>query len=182
MHEKDKNTDNNDQKKQITELAQKELVEAISTIRTQYTLFTQALSIIIIGNITVIGWAFSNQKSGTMLLGCIFPILSYLLYRTFYRLCLPVVYTAIRFESMLGTDKFDWLATSYLYKNIALLKELRKIAAIENQEERFKKLRDINKKPKTSGGKKIYLLSFLAFLIQFTLAIYLNKYLSWEFL
>jgi hypothetical protein len=171
-----------DQNKVIIELAQKELIEAISTYRTQYTLLTQAISVIIVGNITVIGWGFSNQKSGIILLGCIFPILMHYLYRAFHRMNVPVVYTAIQFENILGTNKYDWLATTYLYRRLDLLDELRKVCLIENQIERFKKLNKISTKPVNIFNSRLTLLTFIAFTVQLVLAVFLSKFLCWSLL
>lgn len=72
--------------------------QALDTYRTQFTLLINILTIFIIANVTLIGFAVDKKSSLMLLTGAIFPLAIHFAYRTIKELMKPIILTAIYFE------------------------------------------------------------------------------------
>lgn len=120
--------------------------EAITTFRTQQTLQTQLLTVLIIANATFIGVGIRySDEPHIFMFGCIFPILILISRLMSEKLMLPVIYSAVSLEHEYET-KSDWLATTYfqsLYPNKWL--EIQRILKIPRRDDRMEELKKANK-------------------------------------
>lgn len=88
--------------------------EGMITFRTQITLMIQIMTVIVLGDITIIGFAFENQSSMLMLIGTIFPIALIIITNVVKRLMIPIVKTCYDIEQKYLTNKSPKLATSFI--------------------------------------------------------------------
>jgi len=127
------------------EFVRMQLEQSIETYRTQFTLLIQTVTVLFLGNVTLVGYALSTQRAGILFIGPLFPIMIlYIIYRI-NKLMIPIVYTAVRLEQTYGEPGMDWLAstftaTSSSAKAISIVKE---IAAEQDYSHRIGRLRRV---------------------------------------
>jgi len=131
-----------------------EFEQAAETFRTQFSLLTQAMTVLVLADVTLIGYAISTQISGIIVIGAIFPIMILYIAFSVDRLMLPIVYTAISLEHKYGGGNTDWLASTFLSmvtpsENVDKLKA---ISVIQDPKERIRKLRTL-KTPLVFGAQ-----------------------------
>jgi hypothetical protein len=162
-----------------SDFANLQLKECIETFRSQFNLLIQIFTVFMLANVTILGFAISNQISGILLVGAIIPIL--LLYVAYggSKFMLPVLYTAILLEKKYGERNTDYLASTFISTMISVdfLNRLQEISRIKNFDERTTTL-------KRQKFTLIYRRKFRALLIfisigQVAVAILLNIVFSW---
>jgi len=127
-------------------IIEKEITEALSTYRTQFTLMIQIITVIILANVSLIGFAISSEKKSLFYLAALCPILVLFVRMKSGQLMLPIIYSAYHLEQKLGNRNVNWLATTFIAitfnRSYKLLQEIDKK---ETHEERIKALQRINK-------------------------------------
>jgi len=124
---------------------EKQLDLAISTFIDQFKLIIQIVTALVVANITILGYAISTKTAGMMFVGALIPVMiSYVLYMA-SQFMTPIIYTASNLENKYNTRENDFLISTFLSHVISIdyLKALNKIGAIEDPDERFKKLRKL---------------------------------------
>ena len=126
-----------------TEFAHLELAQAIETFRIQFNLLIQILTIFVISDVTVIGYAISSQISGIFFVGAFIPLMMLLVINGAEKYMMVVLYTAVVLESKYGKRNTDWLASTYIsvVSSSKLIKRLYEISQIDDYEERIGTLR-----------------------------------------
>ncbi len=99
---------------QLQFILEKEIAEAFSTYRMQFTLFTQLLTVVAVANVTIIGFAISSKNLNILFIGSACPILILLIKIRSEQLMFPIVYSAYHLEQKLGFKNIDWLAGTYI--------------------------------------------------------------------
>lgn len=128
---------------QSNSIIEKEIIEALSTYRTQYTLMTQIVTVIILANVSIIGFALTSNKYELLYLSAFFPILILFVRAKSEQLMLPVVYVAFQLEQSLRTDK-DLLATTFLATTYSTsFKDFEKINKLTSKNDRMKALQKL---------------------------------------
>jgi len=126
-------------------LIEKEIIEALSTYRTQLTLLTQIVTVIILANVSLIGIAMTSNKFSLFYLEASCPLLILFVRIKSSQLMLPIAYTAYHLEQKLGKNNIDWLATTYISTNFSgsyvLLKAINEK---ETHQERINELKKIS--------------------------------------
>jgi hypothetical protein len=72
--------------------------EGVTTFRTQISLMIQIITVLAIGNITVVGFAFQNKSSSLLFVGSIFPIFVITITKIVKRLISPILQTCCEIE------------------------------------------------------------------------------------
>ncbi len=98
----------------IHSLREKELIEAFSTVRTIATLYTQLVTILIIGNVTVIGFAISSHDLRYVCLGSAFPFMILVIRYACYMSMVPLGYFIYRFEKEFADSRHEFLVSTYI--------------------------------------------------------------------
>jgi hypothetical protein len=164
------------------ELIKLELGLAIDTFYKQYTLMTQGISILVVGNITVCGYAVSTQSSGIFFLGALLSLgILFAVYRG-SRIMLSSLYTAIYLENAFGGSDIDWLATTSTSVSLSkkVINELREISKQESHHQRMESLRKM-KPPIFGSGRGIIRLALaITTLVQTVLPFILTAYFDWK--
>jgi hypothetical protein len=170
-----------DKEKIVKDLEVKQLVETISTFRTQYTLMTQAFSVLLVGNLTILGWAFNNQKAGLILLSSLFPVSLLILKMIFTKQTLPIFYTGILLEKKLGNDS-DLVFESFLgIRQPHKLAFIKKCLEIEDKEKRFSALRNYGNKYFHITGGITSVIAIISIIGQIFLSVILMRFFCWNF-
>jgi len=131
-----------------------QIEQSMETYRAQFSLLVQVLTVMIVGDITVIGYGVNARSAGVMLVGALFPILGiYITYRV-NKLMMPVIYTAVTLEQKLGKEEADWLASTFVatVSSLELVNTMKQIGQEHDPSERLKKLRRV-KLPIIGGGR-----------------------------
>ena len=120
--------------------------QALEMYYKQISLFVQIVTFLVIGDITLVGYAFSNKSAGILLVGALFPIIILYLFRRFRKLALPALYTAVNLEQKYAGLGFDWLASNFISLAISheALLSLQKICSEESDVTKRKMLMDEN--------------------------------------
>ena len=163
-------------------LVQLQLEQAYETFRTQITLMVSVLTILIIANVTVIGYGISQEKAGIILIGTIFPMaVAYAIYRV-NKMMIPVLYTAVRLEALFGEDEDDWLATTFLGStaSTAVMKALQEIKPGSTQETRLSELKQVKITVFGKGGGFTRIMLVIATVGQLIAPIVLTLFFGWE--
>jgi len=122
-----------------------QLGQAITTYQAQLTLLIELITVLIIANATVVGYALSTQLAGIMLIGALFPVMIVVLQLLVYKRSLPIIFTAISIEQKYGIANMDWLASTFVSATISpdYFNQLKTIALIQDSSERMKQLRNL---------------------------------------
>ena len=88
--------------------------QAVETFRTQITLIVQWSTLMMIANVTFLGYGIANRLGGVLIAASLFPLTVLLILLKFESHARAVIYTAIQIERVLLPKSVDGLARSYL--------------------------------------------------------------------
>lgn len=131
-----------------------ELALSLDLYKSQLSLATQVITVIVVGDITLTGYALSSLSAGILLVGALFPLMAlYQLYR-FNKMIKPVIYTAINLELKYGNRDTDWLMSTLMATSVSLnlVNNISKISEEPNLDNRIEKLNKM--KINSMGGGK----------------------------
>ncbi|MBK6784886.1 MAG: hypothetical protein IPG79_14830 [Saprospiraceae bacterium] len=151
-------------------IIEKQLSEGVNTIRTQMTLLTQIVTIILLCNISVIGYALNSSKYHLIAFGSVFPILILFVRHISYRLMLPFFYCTYKIENESESEDNNFIVLTYVrVAEITLSKEFDRIINLKDKFDRIaeiKKLKSIKYSSLMSGNIDVTILCFVVSLIQ----------------
>lgn len=125
------------------EFVRLQLGHAITTYQAIWSSLIQIITVLVIADATILGYAFTTKIAGVMLLGAFFPIMIIAVQLMANRRALPVIYTAISLEQKYGITNTDWLSSTFISVTMSpdYLNRLKFIAAIKNPTERMEQLK-----------------------------------------
>ena len=156
--------------------------QAMMTFRTKFTLLVQITCILVIADVTLVGYAISSEIAGILLIGIIFPIMIFFILYRFSRFALPIVYTAVSLENEYGGLDIDWLASTFLSYNVSVkyVNTLKNIRSVQDPVERIKCLRNV-KVPLIGKRKGIARFALILITLGHLIApIILKLFLNWR--
>lgn len=157
--------------------------QAIKTLRTQLSLGTQIATLLIIADVSIVGYAINNKIAGILFIGALFPIMFWIIYYRLKRLMLPVIYTAVTLENKYGGDDSDWLVSTFVSTIISVeyIESLKEISKIQDPVERIESLKKLGL-PKFFGATKVFTtIFFIVLFLQLLLPIILYRIFEWRF-
>jgi hypothetical protein len=123
-------------------MAEFEAKELLQTIRTFFPILVQALSVMVIASITVIGYAIANKTAGILIVGAVIDVVSLgVLTVVDAWLLSPLYYRVVTLRKKLGPEGLEFVyifLATYYYPSMP--GELEKLAEIKDPEERTRKL------------------------------------------
>lgn len=131
--------------KRNDEFLRQQLDQSIQTYRSGLTVLVQIMTVLIVANVTVWGYAINYKISGIIFVGAIFPLLSIYLIYLVGRLLTPVVFTAYHVEKQLGRENHDYLmrlGISVLSGEM-FISQLETIGEIKSRPEQLERLRKL---------------------------------------
>ncbi len=165
------------------EFARLQLEQAIATYQTQLSLLVQIITVLVIADATVVGYAISTQIAGILLVGPLFPLIILVISRIIFKLSLPTIYTAVSIEQKYGSASADWLASTFVSTIISpdYLNRLKTIALIQDPSDRIKQLKNTPAPSfKGTGAGITKLMLVLIILGQVIAPFILSSYFGWR--
>lgn len=163
-----------------------QLAQAMETYRAQLSLLVSIITVLVVANATVVGYAISTQIASIIFIGPLFPIGVLVVTRIIFALSLPVIYTAINIESKHESAvEVDWLASTFISVVVApdYYDRLVKICSIGNRDKRIEELRRMPVPSfKGNGGRFVKIVLFIVIIGQIILPIVLSAYFGWRLL
>lgn len=140
------------------------------------------ITVIVVGDITLAGYALSARSSGVLIIGALFPLMALYQLHRFNRMMLPAIYTAVSLEQKYGGRDTDWLTSTLMstFLSPESVETMVKISAEPNRVERIEKLRRVKIRP--MGGGKGFVRAGLVFvaIAQFIAPIILTLAFQWH--
>lgn len=120
-----------------------QLTQAIETFRMQFNLLVQILTVFVIADVSILGYAISIQSVGIIMIAAIIPLFMIVVIYGASRFMIPILYTAIVLEDKYPKQNTDWLMATYLSVVVStdFVEQLRDISQTKNHEQKIQKLR-----------------------------------------
>ena len=118
---------------------------AIKSFHDSLSLLNQSITILVIVNATIIGYAISSKIAGVFFIGSLFPIIILYLYNIILRGLIPIIYFVITLEDKHKEPRTDYFGSTFFSFIISpeYVDLFRKINTIEDSHQRILKLRKI---------------------------------------
>jgi len=162
--------------------ARLEFQQAIESFKTGFSLTIQILTVFVVANVTIIGYAISSQLAGIFIVGALIPLMMILVIVGVSKFLMPVLYTAATIESRYGKRNIDWLisTTTSVIVSSNFLRRIQDISHIDNHEERIKLLK--KQRLEMIDRPHFRALLFVLSLLQIVSAAILNIFFDWRIL
>lgn len=164
------------------EFAGMEVRQAIETFRVQLSVMIQTTTILIVANVTLVGYAVANQVSGLFFVGSLIVIVTFYVMGQAFGIMVPVVYTAVVLERKYGGSGSDWLASTFLLHltSKTFEDELIAISEIRDRQEKIQRLRNLQLPSLVSARGFIPIVLLTVAVIQMILPFVLTYVLNWR--
>jgi hypothetical protein len=120
-----------------------QLEQTSESYRQIITLTSQIITVLLVANVTLVGYAMSQQIAGILLITPIFPlgIIATVLINA--RSAVPLVYTFVNLERKYGRGQADWLGKSFFsfITSERYVEKLLEIGSLPDWQERLARLR-----------------------------------------
>ena len=157
--------------------------QTYATLRTQLNLLIQVITILVVANVTILGFAVSQKLASAFLVAALFPAAVLFVSYIVFRLATPLYYTAVGLETIYGNQEMSWLVSTFASFVVSeqYVIELREISQLSDAAQKRARL-DSLPKPwiGTGGGYARFALILLA-VAQVALAIVLAVFFDWQF-
>jgi hypothetical protein len=122
-----------------------QLQQTNESYRMVITLVTQIMTVLVLGNITLVGYAISQHIAGILLIGPIFPIGIIATALITGRVVLPIIYTYVNLERKYANNTADWLGRTFFsfLVNPKFVERLFEIGSLPDWSERMNLLRKL---------------------------------------
>jgi len=129
----------------VENLVQVQLKEGIETLRSGFKLLIEIMTIFVVANVSILGYAISQTISGIILIGALCPLAIIFIIYGASKFMLPIVYTIVSIEEMYEAHGLDLLGSTFLSVTISsdFIDQLRKIRLIKNNDSRMMALRNL---------------------------------------
>jgi hypothetical protein len=164
------------------EFARLEFGQAIETFRTQFSLAIQILTVFVVADVTIIGYAISSQIAGIFIAGALIPLMMILVIVGVGKFMIPVLYTAAIIESRYGKRNIDWLVSTFTSVVVSskFIRRIQDISRIDNHEERIALLK--KQRLEMIDRPHFRALLFVLSLLHIVSAAVLNIFFGWRIL
>src|SRR5258708_6442225 len=120
-----------------------QLQQLSESYRVVITQTVQIMTVLVLANVTLAGYAIGNHIAGILLIGPLFPIGMVGVVLINARLALPLIYAFINLERKYGHDQADWLGKTFFsfIINPRFVQRALEIGDMPEWSERFSQLR-----------------------------------------
>lgn len=128
------------------EFSRLQLEQSIQTYRTGLTVLAQIITVLIIANGTVVGYALTGKTAGFFFIGALFPLLIIFLTRMVGKLFVPAVFTSYSIEKYFDAAGHDCLMTTGISMICSeeFLEKLEKIRRLSQTDARIHALQELD--------------------------------------
>ncbi len=130
-----------------------QIQQSMDLYRSTISTLVQILTVLVVGDVTVAGFAMNQKSSGILIVGVVFPIIMYYLIYRINFILVSTFFTAVSLEQKYGGINENWLASTLLVVGISpeALKEMVEISKITDPNIRAKRLRKASVPPIRKG-------------------------------
>ena len=130
-----------------------QIQQSLDMYRSTISTLVQILTVLVIGDVTVAGFAMNQKSSGILIVGVVFPIIMYYLIYRINFILVSTFFTAVSLEQKYGGANENWLASTLLLHGISsdALEEMIEISKITDHKIRAKRLRKASVPPIRKG-------------------------------
>ena len=120
--------------------------QAFEVLRLQINLFIKVSTILVVADVSLIGYAMNQHSAGIVAIGMIFPLVILATISLLGKTLIPVMFTILRIERAFSVGDHNWLGTTYFAFVISedFKKDLERILEIQNSSSQFYELRKID--------------------------------------
>ena len=163
-------------------IIEKELEQAIESIRTQIALTVNVLTALVIADVTLIGYSISVKSAGIFMIGAILPFTMLIIGKTVKRLMVPVAFTAIYLEFKYGDKKDSYLAITFISYLLSQekVKKLIEISTVEDYSKRIQLLKKFDDSFHWSQYGIIFKLILIILFGQVIVPLFLYLFFQWS--
>jgi hypothetical protein len=135
----------------LSDLERLQLQQAAETYRAQLSLMVQILTILVVADITLVGYAITAKSAAIVAIGTAFPLGMLYISWAVFKLSIPFFFIAVKIELNSGVQGLFSTFLAFV-QTPTYLSELRDIAASGTFQEQIAKLRKM-KIPSVRAGK-----------------------------
>lgn len=170
-----------EQTKTQSEFSKLELQEAINTFRTGLSVLVQIVTVLVVANVSILGYAISYKMTGIIFLGALIPLLIIVITRMVSNLLVPAVYTAYAIEKHAGQSQHDNLMQIGItvLSSPDFIQKLDEISQQDGLAARAESLRDLNFSLLGTQKNLIFLILGLISLLQLLIPFILSSIYHW---
>ena len=134
---------------QVMEFVRIQYNQAFEVFKMQINIFIQVATILVIANVSLIGYAMNQQIAGIVAIGMFFPMVILITISLVNKTLIPVMFTIIRIERTFGKNSFGWFGTTYFAHVISeeFVNQLNKIIKNKSANIQLHELKKIKKSP-----------------------------------
>ena len=165
------------------EFARAQFELSVETYLTLLKLLVQMVTVLVLADVTVLGYAITQKISSVLLIGSVFPLMILFHLYVIRRFTMPVVYTAVSLEQRLGDFGGDWLFSTLMgfTQSAEYIDRLRDISLIEDHAEKIQRLHKMPL-PRIGSGKHIGKLAVATVAVaQIVASMILTVFFNWRF-
>ena len=157
--------------------------QAMETFRHGVTSLAQLVTVFVLADITLIGFAVDNQAAGVIFLGAVFPLFIINSASVVGKLLTPTIFTAYCIEQKCGEEVSGLMHTGLRVNlPLAVARELEAIRAMTNTEAQAGQLRKIDISMFGRRKNLVNILLILVALIHVIAPMLLTSIFSWKLL
>jgi len=159
-----------------------QLQQMSESYRVVMTLAVQIITVLVLANVTLVGFAMGRNIAGILLIGPIFPLGIIMTVYIAGRIGLPLIYTYVNLERKYGHDQADWLGRSFFSIMISprWVERALEIGELPDWSERFAEMRRLPMPVVGTGKGIIRACLVLVALAQIAAAFVLWAFFGWD--
>jgi hypothetical protein len=159
-----------------------QLQQHVESYRMVITLTVQLMTVLVLANVTLVGYAISQQIAGILLFGPIFPIGIIATVLMVGRAALPIIYSFVNLERKYGGDRIDWLGKTFFSFLVSpkFVQRVLEIGMLPNWPQRYAQLRKLPLAIVGTGKGIIRVCLGVIALAQIAAALVLWYYFDWR--
>jgi hypothetical protein len=154
--------------------------QAIRTFLAQFTILIQVVTILVVANVTIVGYAISERFGGALLIGSFIPLTIIYMMNGVSRYMIPVIFSAVNLEDQLAQEKKALFFSTFVSfaASPEYLEQLKKTAEIKDGNTKMEELRKL--RFPMFRRRRFNLILMLVSSVQLVMPFYLNSYHGWR--
>ena len=170
-----------DTQKVWPDFAKTEFEQALGFFRSAHTLFAQVATVLVIANVTLIGYSLDKKTSSILFIGAIMPLCVIVVLEVIGRLQVSTLFTIISIERKYGDPEVSWLMTTGMLVNLSkkLSKKVNDVFAVVNSEEQAVLLRRLRIPLLGYWNCLVNIVLVFFAIVQIVVSVLLYRYFNW---
>jgi hypothetical protein len=154
--------------------------QAIRTFLSQFTILIQVVTILVVANVTIVGYGISEKFGGALLIGSFIPLVIIYMMNGVSRYMIPIIFSAVNLEDQLAEGRKVLLISTFVSfaASAEYLAQLKKIADIRDNDKKMEELHKM--KFPMFARRRFNLILMLISATELVIPFYLSTYQGWK--